>query len=159
LIVWGPKILHQRDHVDQTSVFSAIDLVPTLLSLTGTPFPEGSGFDGESLVDTLLGDGGARSRPISFRRPPDRDAFYGEDDLPDLAVRSGNWKLLCEYDGSSPQLFDLSRDPSESTNVADAHQQIVEDLTAVLLQWHQSMPPDNGATYKTNVAKKRRKGN
>ena len=41
-----------------------------------------------------------RKEPIFFRRPPDRDSFFGVKNLPDLAVRSGKWKLLCEYDGS-----------------------------------------------------------
>ena len=53
-----------------------------------------------------------------FRRPPDRDAFYGDNDLPDLAVRDGKWKLLCEYDGSEAELYDLENDRSETKNLA-----------------------------------------
>ena len=55
---------------------------------------------------------------IFFRRPPDRDSFYGVKDLPDLAVRNGRWKLLCEYDGSSPLLYDLLTDREETKNLA-----------------------------------------
>ena len=93
LVVWGPGWIKKKNHVDRQSVFSAIDLVPTLLDLTGTPRPDGVKFDGESLVGTLLGDGGSRQAPIFFRRPPDRDAFYGDNDLPDLALRAGQWKF------------------------------------------------------------------
>ena len=53
----------------------------------------------------------SRKNPIFFRRPPDRDSFFGVKNLPDLAVRSGKWKLLCEYDGSNAELYDLSTDP------------------------------------------------
>jgi uncharacterized sulfatase len=144
LVVWGPGIVKQQDYVDTTSVFAAIDLTPTLLRLSQTPFPEGVSFDGEALLGTLLGEGGSREAPIFFRRPPDRDSFYGIDDLPDLAVRSGNWKLLCEYDGSQPELYDLKVDVSESHDVASQHTDVVSELTKALLQWHQSMPPDNG---------------
>ena len=144
LIAWGPGIVKKQNHVDGDSVFSAIDLAPTLLTLTNTPFPKGVSYDGEPLVETLLGNGGSRQAPIFFRRPPDRDKFYGDEDLPDLAVRSGKWKLLCEYDGSEPELYDLKRDVSESNNVAEQHTDLVNELTHSLLQWHLSLPPDNG---------------
>lgn len=154
LVVWGPGIVRKANHVDSQSVFSAIDLAPTLLSLTNTSFPEAAAFDGESLVETLLGNGGSRNEPIFFRRPPDRDSFYGEEDLPDLAVRSGQWKFLCEYDGSDAELYDLQADVTETTNVASQHSAVVERLTQSLLKWHKSMPADNGATYKKPGRKK-----
>ncbi|WP_146524667.1 sulfatase-like hydrolase/transferase [Novipirellula artificiosorum] len=144
LIVWGPKFVKKQNHVDKRSAFSAIDLVPTLLELTHTPFPDDTAFDGEPLVNTLLGEGGSRKAPIFFRRPPDRDSFYGDEDLPDLAVRSGRWKLLCEYDGTEVELYDLRDDPAESKNVAVGHAEVANQLTKSLLEWHQSMPPDNG---------------
>jgi hypothetical protein len=152
LVAWGPKIVRKQGLIDTESVFSAIDLAPTLLTLTGTPFLDGITLDGEALVDTLLGDGGSRSSPIFFRRPPDRDSFYGVDDLPDLAIRSGRWKLLCEYDGSDAELYNLQLDRSESTNVAAENLHIVAELTKSLLAWHKSMPSDNGATFRDLAA-------
>ena len=147
LVAWGPGLIEKRDHVDRQSVFSAIDLVPTLLELTGTRWPDGVKFDGEPLSGTLLGKGGSRRAPIFFRRPPDCDAHSGTDDLPDLAVRDGKWKYLCEYDGSQPELYDLAADRGESRNLADRHPELVGNLTKALVAWHESMPPDNGATY------------
>ena len=148
LIAWGPGLLRRHDQVDRDSVFAAIDLVPTLLELTRTPIPAGVTYDGEALSSTLLGEGGSRSAPLMFRRPPDRDSFYGVNDLPDLAMRSGKWKLLCEYDGSDPELYDLSLDPGETSNLADRQAEVVRTLSKALIQWHQSMPPDEGATYR-----------
>ena len=156
LVAWGPKLLKKQNHVDTESVFSAIDLVPTLLAITETPMPAGATFDGERLVGTLLGDGGSRAAPIFFRRPPDRDAFYGEEDLPDLAMRSGNWKLLCEYDGSDPQLYDLASDRSEKQNVASVQPEIVASMTKAVLKWNATMPADNGATYRVKPKRKKK---
>ena len=147
LIAWGPGLIGKRNHVDRESVFAAIDLPPTLLELTGTPQPVGVEFDGESLPGTLRGAGGSRQKPIFFRRPPDRDAFFGDDDLPDLAVRDGRWKLLCEYDGSEAELYDLQADRGETNNVAGKHPELVDRLAKALLAWHGSMPPDRGAEY------------
>jgi uncharacterized sulfatase len=157
LVVWGPGLIEKKNYVDRKSVFSAIDLAPTLLHLTGTPQPRGVTFDGESLPKTLLGHGGSRRAPIFFRRPPDRDSFYGDDDLPDLAVREGKWKFLCEYDGSDPELYDLEVDQGEANNVADQHPQLVGKLTRSLIAWHRSMPADNGAALASKSKNSRSK--
>ena len=131
--------------VNRDSVFSAIDLVPTLLTICDTSTTQGISFDGESLPEILLGKSKkSRKQDIFFRRPPDRDSFYGIKDLPDLAIRSGKWKLLCEYDGSDPLLFDINKDRGETKNLADQNHEIVKKLSGKLMAWHQSMPTDNG---------------
>ena len=86
----------------------------------------------------------SRKEPIFFRRPPDRDSFFGVKNLPDLAVRSGKWKLLCEYDGERAEFYDLTKDPSESTDLADQVPEIRDHLIKLVTTWHQSMPADNG---------------
>ncbi len=149
LIVWGPGVLGQsvKGGVNRTSVFAAFDLPPTLLEITGVGVEKMPDSDGEPLVEVLCGESDAsRSRPIFFRRPPDRDVipFYGKGDLPDLAVRSGKWKLLCEYDGAEPQLYDIPVDPGESNDVASDNRPVVERLVREVTGWHASMPADDG---------------
>ena len=148
LVVWGPGLVadEKKGSVNKSSCFSAIDLVPSLLEIAGVAKPLDVEFDGESLPDAVLGKSDASRRgAIFFRRPPDRPRHPLEGNLPDLAVREGNWKLLCEYDGAEPQLYDLTVDRGENTNLANAFPQIVERLTSSVLDWHRSMPPDNGA--------------
>ena len=150
LVAWGPGSIDSKavGTVNRESVFSAIDLVPSVLSIAGVV--AAADFDGEPLPDVLLGRSTeSRAAPIFFRRPPDRDAFYGVDDLPDLAVLDcgllpGDWKLLCEYDGSDAELYDLAANPSEAANVAAENPDVVETLTRAVTQWHAAMPPDNG---------------
>jgi uncharacterized sulfatase len=148
LVAWGPGLIAQDKSgtVNKSSFFAAIDLVPSLLAITRTSAPENIAFDGVPLPDVLLGRSSAsRDRPLFFRRPPDRDSFYGVEDLPDLAVRDGNWKLLCEYDGSQAELYDLTADPGETSNVASLHPQLVQRLSAAVTEWHAAMPPDVGS--------------
>ena len=157
LIAWGPGLVAKKNHVNRTSVFSAIDLVPTLLDITGSPHLVGAKYDGESLAPILLGESAAsRQAPIYFRRPPDRDAFYGDNDLPDLAIRDGKWKFLCEYDGSEPELFDMEKDRGETNNLAESKPELVKAMTAKLLEWNKGMPADKGLELGRDAPKRGR---
>lgn len=147
LVVWAPGIMDKKVHgsTNKASIFSAIDLVPSLADLCNVPLSRKVIFDGEKLSDILLGKSEmSRKSPIFFRRPPDRDSFYGVKNLPDLAVRSGKWKLLCEYDGSGAALYDLITDPRESNNLASKYPQIRNQLVEKVTKWHNTMPTDNG---------------
>jgi arylsulfatase A-like enzyme len=151
LIAWGPGLVEpdKAGTVNTESVFSAIDLVPSVLEITDVQVPDDVTFDGVELSDVLLGrSNGSRTAPIFFRRPPDRDSFYGEGDLPDLAVRDGRWKLLCDYDGTNPELYDLENDRSETANLSEGNSEQVERLTELVVNWHKSMPADNGPTFR-----------
>jgi uncharacterized sulfatase len=149
LVVWGPGLINvdKNGTKNSTSVFSAMDLAPSILSLTGIAAPTDVKFDGENLATTLQGRSTAsRVAPLFWRRPPDRKMAYGVGPLPDLAVREENWKLLCEFDGSKPELYDLAIDPGESSNLADRQLEVVTRLTKSLLLWNSTMPQDNAAT-------------
>lgn len=152
LVVWAPGIMDEawRGTRNTSSVFSAIDLVPSILALTGVDGEQGARYDGEDVSGTLLGNEKAsRQEPLFFSRPPDRKEFYGFKNLPDLAVRKGKWKLLCDFDGSRPMLYDLLADPGESKNLAEAHPELREELWKSLLGWYRSIPMEavaDGAT-------------
>jgi uncharacterized sulfatase len=150
LIVWGPGLVpkNKTGTSNVSSCLAAIDLAPSLLQTVGVSKPENIEFDGQALSDVLLGRSQqSRTKPLFFRRPPDRPHHNGEGNLPDLAVRDGHWKLLCEYDGSEPQLYKLDTDPGETSNVSAANPKIIERLTTAVLDWNNSMPADKGATY------------
>ena len=147
LVVWGPGLL-AKDAVgtrNRASIFSAIDLVPSVLRLADAKAPANTTYDGEDVLDTLLGKSKiGRKAEIYFRRPPDRKNYYGFDQLPDLAVREGRWKFLCDYDGSRPQLYHVPDDPGEEKNLATVKPELVKELTAKVLAWNKTMPEDNG---------------
>lgn len=141
LIVWGPGVVEKRaaGTRNKTSVFAAIDLVPSLLRLAGGEPPAGVTYDGEELLGTLLGrTQTSRQAPIFFSRPPDRKNFYGFQELPDLALRQGRWKLLCDYDGARPQLYDLTLDIGESNNLVENHPEVAEELRRKVVGWYKS---------------------
>ena len=142
LIAWGPAFLSPdaSGTKNKDSVFSAIDLVPSLLRFAGVEPPLNTQYDGVDMLDTLLGKSMAsRKEAIFYSRPPDRKDYYGFKDLPDLAIRDGKWKLLCDYDGSRAQLYRLDTDPGESQRLEKTEADVVEALVKKVVTWHQSM--------------------
>jgi len=142
LITWGPGLIKRKavGTRNKTSVFAAIDFLPSLLKLTGAKSPAYVSYDGEEILNTLLGKSEtSRKAPIFFSRPPDRKDFYGFKSLPDLAIRHGQWKLLCDYDGSERQLYDIIADPGESRNLAEEYPEITRELSKKVTSWYQSM--------------------
>ncbi len=142
LIVWGPGLIppRKRGTWNHTSVLSSVDLVHSLLRLAGADPRHPANFDGVEISAALLGKATtARTRPLFWKRPPDRPG-PPEDRWPDLAVREGKWKLLVQEDGTRPQLYDILRDPSESTNLAARHPRIVERLRKSVLAWNETLP-------------------
>jgi uncharacterized sulfatase len=147
LIVWGPGLMAQdkAGTHNGTSVFSAFDLVPSLLEIAKVSKPADVTFDGEALAPVLLGTSTAsRAAPLFWRRPPDRKTAYGSGPLPDLSVRQDDWKLLCDYDGSNPLLYNLAADAGETKDLAAAQPEVVNRLTKAVLAWNESLPQDNG---------------
>lgn len=143
LVVWGPGFIDEsvKGTYNKESVFAAMDLVPSLLEFTGTNAPSNVIFDGENMIKTILGiSASSRIKPIYFSRPPDRKNFYGFEDLPDLAMRKGKWKLLCDYDGMRPELYDIEMDPGETNNLADSKPELVDAMVKQVVSWWDSMP-------------------
>ena len=147
LVVWAPGLMRKEvlGTINRDSLFCAMDLVPTLMEISGIPSPKNIAFNGESMPEVLLGSSEAsRSKAIFFRRPPDRKDFRNMKDLPDLAMRHEQWKFMCDYDGSRPFLFNLSDDPGETVNLAHERPQQVSSWTKAILNWNKSLPKDAG---------------
>ncbi|WP_321289699.1 sulfatase-like hydrolase/transferase [uncultured Sunxiuqinia sp.] len=143
LVVWGASFIDDsaKGTRNKESVFSAIDIAPSLLEFTGTKAPKNSTYDGENLIKTILGkSNSSRKFPIFYSRPPDRKNYYGFKNLPDLAVREGEWKLLCDYDGSRQELYNIIKDPGEEHNLADVYTERAMTMTQKVVSWYKLMP-------------------
>ena len=144
----------------------SIDLMPTLLDLSGLPIPEG--IQGQSLVPLLAaardadsgGSPGEAAEGLGWERraavtekakteqsggpPPKETESYG--------IVMDGWKLVHNVirsgDGPEFELYNHKDDPLDSSNVADQHPDIVEGLKAELASWHEMVEvgklPDAG---------------
>jgi len=141
-IAWGPGLLpsEKAGGINTTSVFSSVDLVPSLLAIAGAETPVGTKFDGVDMGQTLVGsDTAGRREPLLWKRPPDRPGPPGEK-WPDLAVRDDRWKLYVEEDNTGARLYDLLADPGEIQDLAAQQPEVVEAMREMALEWNASLP-------------------
>lgn len=93
----------------------AFDMFPTLMAMTNSKMPETRPLDGKNVWPALRD---AQPSPV--------ESYYfiwrDED-----AIRTDRWKLHRFFDRY--ELYDMITDEAESTNVADAHSDVVQSLT------------------------------
>lgn len=121
-----------------------VDVMPTILDLLEVPLPPG--MDGHSLAPVVLGE---------IEDPPMRPVFaellaYGKecegleplDPCPGnrLSVQTERFKLIASQEPREEQLYDLSSDPGETTNVADEFGAELERHRALLEEYVANAP-------------------
>ena len=131
IIRWPAKIQPSK----QQALFSQIDTYASLASLLNHPLRKGAAPDSQEHLDVLLG-----------KNNTGREYVVQQNLNNTLAIVKGEWKYIEPSDGPAiefwtkmelgndkqPQLYDLSSDPSEKTNVAKSHPEIVKELSALL---------------------------
>jgi len=125
--------------VDNQSVLSGVDFLPTICALTGVPIPVGSNLDGENMAAALRGQTVRRTKLLFWEW---RFRIFGDtiNRSPRLAMREGNWKLLMNPDGSRVELYDIPSDQSEVDNLASQHKAAVASMSKRLLGWAAQLP-------------------
>ena len=118
------------------SYFTVMDLAPTFLEIAGAKYPEDDAVEpmlGESLLPVLSGD---------------REAAHDEEYVTVLHhggrafLRQGDWKLVTldgPFDESKFELFNLARDPGETTDLAEAEPEHYERLIELWRQERRSL--------------------
>jgi arylsulfatase A-like enzyme len=144
-------------------VVQTIDVMPTLLSISGLPTPaEAQGQSMVPLLDPNAGNGGTSSawqpRPAISEKAltdPNKGAAPPPHDTEAFAIVDGGWKLVHHTTrprgGPEFELFDFAKDPLNLANVADAHPEIVQRLAKALAGWRHMattarLKPDAEAT-------------
>ena len=88
--------------VDEGSVLSALDMLPSLAAMAGVKLPSGHRGDGEDRSKVLTGAPSRRGADMFWEYGRNNIAFaypQGRDKSPNLAIRSGKYKLLMNHDG------------------------------------------------------------
>ncbi len=96
------------------------------------------------MAEAFLGHAKKRQRPIFWEYGRNEKSFVYPKDAshrsPALAVRSGEWKLLVNADGSGAELYDLEKDAHEEQNLAAKEPVRVQEMTKAIMDWRKTWP-------------------
>ncbi len=129
-----PFIAYWKNHTLKgktvTDMMSCLDVWPTLAEWAGVKQTVGRELDGESVTSLLTKEG---------KRKEHRPIYYVNNGIPEV-VRQGDWKLRrTKMTGNNRQamieLFNLTLDPAEKTNLADQQPDLVKNLLSLLDQY------------------------
>lgn len=116
-----PLLVRWPDHVPAGEAWShpvsSLDVATTLLAAAGVPQSEGRALDGRDLLEGPVGD--------------PRLLFWRQGSL--AAASDGRWKLVRTRRGS--ELYDLSADPGEVTDLAAERPTELAQLQGALAGW------------------------
>ncbi|MFH1842114.1 MAG: sulfatase [bacterium] len=104
---------------------SIMDILPTVLEVANLPVPEG--LDGRGLLEQMAGRSSRQSSLLVAEHGPDETRYS-------KTIVDPPWKLvwLRENDQDHRELYNLTRDPGETDNVAADYPDIVDRLEARL---------------------------
>jgi len=108
------------------------DLYPTLLAAAGLRPLDGQILDGEDITPLLGQKGPLKRKAICFHYP--NYAWHRSNRLGG-AIREGDYKLIKWYDDGSVELYNVTKDVGEKTDLAKTMPQKASDLKAKLEAW------------------------
>jgi arylsulfatase A-like enzyme len=148
LIFRRPGVIPEGAKIPAT--VRSIDVMPTLLDLSGLPAPEF--MQGESLVPLMAAARQAvdaqqivaAAQALGWTNPPAVSQKANANSVPphgteDFGITADGWKLIhhtVRPEGAPEfELFDHARDPLDQTDVSAAHPEIVKKLKGQLDAW------------------------
>lgn len=129
LIVRWPRRI-EANVVNETSIISATDWLPTLGSIVGIDLDAvADELDGEDVSDIWFGARRSRKKPIFWRT-----SVVGAP----VTMRSGKWKITELETGY--ELYDIAVDPLEMTDLGASRLDVVERLAPEIRDWEAGLP-------------------
>jgi N-acetylgalactosamine-6-sulfatase len=127
IIRWPGSV--PANHVNDTSVISGVDWLPTLCAIAGIDIDRRD-LDGENVLDIWQGATRSREGTLFWKTNSDNSA---------PAMRDGNWKFHA-FGRNAVELYDLENDPGERHNLAETRPEVVQQLTTKLEAWTKTLP-------------------
>ncbi|MEO0414098.1 MAG: sulfatase-like hydrolase/transferase [Verrucomicrobiota bacterium] len=131
-VMWWPGTIPAG--TESAEIVTTLDFLPTLTSLAGTNLPKDRIIDGKDITNLLKKGSKEKS---------EYDRFFYWSNQHIEAYREGHYKFRLAWDKKTksrkePELFDLSKDLSESHNLAASMADKVREMSKVLLEEERS---------------------
>lgn len=128
--------------VDESSLISAVDLLPTFCEIAGAELPAGYKPDGLSQLSVLMGQPKVkREKPLFWKMD---NHWPGSEEKPNhwvgYAVVDQKWKLVTDKNLKYFELYDIAADPYEKNDLKADHAEVVASLTKQLNDWIGTLP-------------------
>ena len=137
IVRWPGQV--PADRVDETSVLSAVDLLPTFAQVAGVELPADYEPDGENVVDVWRGTSRDRARPLFWHWPAARPTSPA--DWPELAMQDGRHVLVLATELSErAELYDVFADPGQTTDLSDSQPERLGTMKEAALAWKATLP-------------------
>jgi arylsulfatase A-like enzyme len=120
------------------------DVMPTLAEIAGVSKHVPKIVDGHSVLPALIGEEAAG------RKQPTHETMYwelGSGRRMKIGLRSGDWKIVSQDPNKTPELFNLKDDPSETTDLATRHPDVLNRLIQLARKAHTPMRPQKEPTH------------
>ncbi len=115
--------------IDDTSLISAVDLLPTFCAIAGAEMPVDYKPDGVNITKILKGDKmPTRTKPLFWKL----HTRY--------AVVKGPWKLVISQKLNNIELYRIDSDVAEKENLAQQNPEVIAELTKDLKTWLKELP-------------------
>jgi arylsulfatase A-like enzyme len=116
---------------DSNDLAVGMDLLPTIMDIVGVDISNERKVDGMSIKDHLL----------NKTSLPERQVFFGYEPKLGTAMRYGHWKMQTK--GDVVELYDLSKDIKETTNIKDMYPERTKKMKAAIEQWKIEVSPQS----------------
>lgn len=131
---WPAGGWDRQHHSDQ--LCHAVDVVPTLLDLTGTQPPANLRFDGISLRRLLDPVAGEEDWPVERMLVTDSQRVRDPIKWKQTAVMSAQWRLI-----NGKELYDIKQDPGQQTNVIEKYPEQAVKMREFYDRWWDELQP------------------
>lgn len=126
MICWPAKI---PTALDSTTVFNNVDYSESILGLLNNSLD--ISLDGRDLSKTILGEKDAEQEPLFWHYPH----FSNQLGRPAAAVRYGDYKLIRFFEDNNLELYNISKDLGERTDLSQSEPEKLKMLDEMLSKW------------------------
>lgn len=144
-IAHWPAAGWDKRHVNDT-LCHAVDIVPTLLEITGAKQPADAKFDGISIRSLLDPSGATKTWPHDRMLVTDSQRVRDPIKWKQTAVMSGKWRLV-----NAKELYDIETDPGQERNVIADHVAQADKMRSFYDAWWEELEPTFAQTTEIHL--------
>ncbi|OQP62179.1 arylsulfatase [Niastella populi] len=135
MIIHWPAGLKTKKGSINPAMGHVTDILPTLLDVSRSKYP--AAYNGNALTPM---DGQSLLPVIGGKTKKGRSEIFFEH-VKGKAYIKGNWKLVMKTNASEWELYDLSKDANEHTNLAAANTGKLNEMKTAWENWYNNMKP------------------